>query len=199
MEFFDDPKNFGATEVKSGRSWSVDELRQKSNVDLHKLWYVLLKEKNMLLTMEYNCKEECELFPSPERLDKVKDSMACLEEVVRERNECYWQLEVGEEAPKSQTNTELDPNDPLAAIRRAAEAVTEVRDRASLRFEYALKEKERKLKKNQLNLQTREVVSLMKRFPQMDMEALQAKYPDVNIDKLRMAKKTRGHHQFNTA
>ena len=38
MEFFDDPKNFGATEVKSGRSWSVDELRQKSNVDLHKLW-----------------------------------------------------------------------------------------------------------------------------------------------------------------
>lgn len=38
MEFFDDPKNLGATEVKSGRSWTLDELRLKSNVDLHKLW-----------------------------------------------------------------------------------------------------------------------------------------------------------------
>ena len=104
----------------------------------------------MLLTMEYNCKEECELFPSPERLDKVKDSMTCLEEVVRERNECYWQLEVGEEAPKSQTDSELNPEDPLAVVRRAAEAVTQVRDRASLRFEFALKEKERKLRKRQL-------------------------------------------------
>lgn len=104
----------------------------------------------MLLTMEYNCKEECELFPSPERLDKVKDSMACLEEVVRERNESYWQLEVGEEAPKNQDVTELDPEDPLAVVRRAAEAVTQVKDRATLRFELALKEKERKLRKRQL-------------------------------------------------
>ena len=38
MEFFDDSKNMGATEVKSGRSWTLDELRLKSNVDLHKLW-----------------------------------------------------------------------------------------------------------------------------------------------------------------
>ena len=100
--------------------------------------------------MEYNCKEECELFPSPERLDKVKDSMAYLEEVVRERNECYWQLEVGEEAPKGETVAELDPNDPLAVIRRAAEAVTQVKDRATLKFENALKEKERKLRKKEM-------------------------------------------------
>lgn len=71
MEFFDDKKHWGQTEVKSGRAWAADELRIKSNADLHKLWYVLLIEKNMLLTMEQECKDKVEVFPSPERLDKV--------------------------------------------------------------------------------------------------------------------------------
>ncbi|CAL1266675.1 unnamed protein product [Larinioides sclopetarius] len=95
MEFFDDPKNFGENEVKSGRAWTIDELRIKSNSDLHKLWFVLYKEKNMLLTMEHNCKEEAEYFPSPERIDKVEISMENLEAVVRERNEAYFLLETG--------------------------------------------------------------------------------------------------------
>lgn len=94
MEFFDDPKNWGAKAVKSGRHWRVDELRLKSNSDLHKLWFVLYKERNMLLTMKEAAKEEHENMPSPERIDKVEQSMANLEDVVRERNKAYWQLEV---------------------------------------------------------------------------------------------------------
>lgn len=39
MEFFDDKKNWAVQEVKSGRSWTKDELRIKSNTDLHKLWF----------------------------------------------------------------------------------------------------------------------------------------------------------------
>lgn len=93
-EFFDDPKNYGATKVKSGRSWRLDELRLKSNSDLHKLWFVLFKERNMLYTMQEAATAEHELFPSPERIDKVEESMANLENIVRERNKAYWQLEV---------------------------------------------------------------------------------------------------------
>lgn len=40
MEFFDDPENWGAKRVRVGRSWKKDELRLKSNQDLHKLWLV---------------------------------------------------------------------------------------------------------------------------------------------------------------
>lgn len=58
--------------------------------------YVLLKERNMLLTMEHESKEQMKLFPNPERIDKVKESMDNLEVVVRERNKAYHLLETGE-------------------------------------------------------------------------------------------------------
>uniref|UniRef100_A0A2K5LEN4 Large ribosomal subunit protein uL29m n=1 Tax=Cercocebus atys TaxID=9531 RepID=A0A2K5LEN4_CERAT len=36
-EFFDDPKNWGQEKVKSGAAWTCQQLRNKSNEDLHKL------------------------------------------------------------------------------------------------------------------------------------------------------------------
>jgi len=71
MEFFDDPKNWKENEVKCGRAWKLDELRIKSNKELHQLWYILLKERNMLMTMEHECNDRMQVFPSPERIDKV--------------------------------------------------------------------------------------------------------------------------------
>lgn len=50
----------------------------------------------MLLTMEHEAKEKLEIFPNPERLDKVDESMENLEAVVRERNVAYHKLETGE-------------------------------------------------------------------------------------------------------
>lgn len=103
----------------------------------------------MLLTMEYNSREACHLFPSPERLDKIQDSMSRLEQVIHERNDAYWQLEIGENAPTPRTVKSLDPTDPLAAVRDPIAAVTQVKDRATLKFQYLIKEKERKLARKQ--------------------------------------------------
>jgi len=50
----------------------------------------------MLLTMEHAYAEAKEPMPSPERLDKVEESMENIEAVVRERNRAYFELETGE-------------------------------------------------------------------------------------------------------
>ncbi|EFO20956.2 hypothetical protein, variant [Loa loa] len=101
-EFFDDPANYGKDELdeknKPGRSWSKDELRLKSSSDLHKLWYVLLKERNMLLTMQEACIQKARRMPNPDRIEKVAESMCNLESVVHERNDAYFRLETGDGA-----------------------------------------------------------------------------------------------------
>ena len=50
----------------------------------------------MLLTMLQAYEDDHDHMPNEERLDKVDESMANLEEVVRERNRAYYDLEVGD-------------------------------------------------------------------------------------------------------
>ena len=68
-----------------GRPWSVKELRRKSYEDLHKLWYVLYKERNMLLTEQQLSRRRQLIFPQPERLKKVQKSMQAIKQVLGER------------------------------------------------------------------------------------------------------------------
>eukprot|EP00980_Cylindrotheca_fusiformis_P000306 scaffold73_cov118-Cylindrotheca_fusiformis.AAC.2 len=68
-----------------GRPWSVKELRRKSYEDLHKLWYVLYKERNMLLTEQQLSRTRQIIFPQPERFEKVKKSMGAIKQVLGER------------------------------------------------------------------------------------------------------------------
>lgn len=206
MEFFDVKKNFGENEVKHGRSWTLDELRIKSNQDLHQLWFVLLKEKNMLLTMEHEAKELHRLFPSPERIDKVKESMERLETVVRERNRAYFELETGEsgERPGRLVKNELG----LTKFYRSSEHVIPYfmnrKWRESHKFRYGghavykflLKYREQIWSKKRAarNRNRNEVMHLLKRNPNLDRDMLREKFPDVNIDQLGKADKFRGHY-----
>jgi large subunit ribosomal protein L47 len=56
-----------------GRGWKASELRLKSWDDLQKLWYLLMKEKNMLMTQRQMLNAENLRFPNPERISKVFD------------------------------------------------------------------------------------------------------------------------------
>ena len=76
-----------------GRKWKKSELRIRSNTDLHKFWYVLLKEKNMLLTMRHEAKRLGIPVPGPTRLDKVNKSMLAVKSVIKERHDAILHLE----------------------------------------------------------------------------------------------------------
>ncbi|XP_074267535.1 uncharacterized protein LOC141590926 [Silene latifolia] len=68
-----------------GRSWKASELRLKSWDDLNKLWYVLLKEKNMLMSQRQMLNAQNLRFPNPERVSKVRKSMCRIKHVLTER------------------------------------------------------------------------------------------------------------------
>ncbi|CAL9079725.1 unnamed protein product [Musa textilis] len=85
-EFFEVDRNTDEEKpVIYGRSWKACELRLKSWDDLQKLWCVLLKEKNMLMTQSQMLHAQNLRFPNPERIPKVRKSMCRIKHVLTER------------------------------------------------------------------------------------------------------------------
>ena len=80
--------------AKNGRSWRAEELRLKSHDDLHKLWYVLLKEKNKLKSDFLMAKQMGQVFIGKHDIKKVSLSMARLLTVVNERKRLRSQYRI---------------------------------------------------------------------------------------------------------
>lgn len=157
----------------------------------------------MLLTMEEECKQKTRLFPSPERLDKVEESMENLEEVVRERNRAYYELETGVTGErKTMEITELfgipvkytEEEHMVPKLLNKEWQQKHDLDHKDIK-EFMAKYREQEYIKNRRK-KTRDfnhVIGHLKRFPDMDMEALKEQYPDVDIEKAKNSRKCRGH------
>jgi ribosomal protein L29 len=76
---------FPETTTKSGRAWRAEELRLKSMSDLHKLWFVLLAERNKLLSERFEARKHKRRMAGFERLRKVKQAMARIKTIITER------------------------------------------------------------------------------------------------------------------
>lgn len=100
-------ENLAEEEPVVGRKYSIDELRTRSNSDLHKLWFVMLKERNLLLTTREECRFLNRAMPEPTRYQKIKKSMASILAVVEEREEAVHEL--NEHAWQFDPPSEEDP------------------------------------------------------------------------------------------
>jgi large subunit ribosomal protein L47 len=73
--------------IATGRAWTACDLRKKSFEDLHKLWYVLYKERNLLLSEKQKTRRAQRPYTQLEenRYNNVKRSMAAIKFVIDER------------------------------------------------------------------------------------------------------------------
>ncbi|KEG10368.1 hypothetical protein DQ04_03811020 [Trypanosoma grayi] len=72
-----------------GGAWPLESLRGKSLADLQQIWFLLVKERNMLQsTKEHYLRHQEELgaMPAPSRLKMVQESMRNIKRVVKERD-----------------------------------------------------------------------------------------------------------------
>jgi hypothetical protein len=77
---------------RTGRSWTVHELRLKSPTDLEKLWFVILKERNALATYQHYCAQNKKVMRGYERITKCKASMKAILHVVAERRHAFKEI-----------------------------------------------------------------------------------------------------------
>lgn len=76
----------GAGATKTGRSWRISELRLKSFDDLHKLWFILVRERDRLLMEKAWCKTNGRYWSNgSSNYYKIRVSMARVKTVVGER------------------------------------------------------------------------------------------------------------------
>ena len=86
-EFFESNQKWFWREKEgaAGRPWTCAYLRLKSFEDLHKLWWVCIKEQNKLESQKLEAKRFRMMFPFGNRLFDVKRSLSRIKRVLWER------------------------------------------------------------------------------------------------------------------
>lgn len=92
-EFLPHPLPQDTQYQSAGRAWTAAELRLKSFNDLHCLWFMCIKERNMLLTERLYYKQIGQSQPDPHRLKKIKATMARIRAVLGERERATEAME----------------------------------------------------------------------------------------------------------
>lgn len=104
----------GTVRQIAGRAWLASELRQKSLEDLHKLWFVCLRERDMLATERLYFKQKRLAGPDMRRWQLVKRTMSRIKVVLGERQRAFAALQrVRQDA--SEYPTPLQPEAPAEA------------------------------------------------------------------------------------
>jgi hypothetical protein len=72
-DFFDKPEGWywQKDRTQFGRPWSRQEMRNKSFDDLHRLWWISLKERNLLASQKEEASKFRLEFPHSERVKAV--------------------------------------------------------------------------------------------------------------------------------
>ncbi|KAI9479800.1 54S ribosomal protein L4 mitochondrial [Coemansia sp. RSA 989] len=102
-EFFENGQRLPTTKTPTGRAWLASELRQKSWEDLQKLWYVVLKERNVLASQleERNRLDINKVyFENKGRVVKCKKTMARIKTVLNERRLAWEKAQQGNKGSK---------------------------------------------------------------------------------------------------
>ncbi|KAG5639216.1 hypothetical protein H0H81_005695 [Sphagnurus paluster] len=97
---------------QTGRSWKASELRLKSFRDLHTLWYILLRERNLLATQKEEARRmgvtSTEMQVSARRVYHCRKSMARIKAVINERRLAYeGAVKIAEAQRDEAFNTEV--------------------------------------------------------------------------------------------
>ncbi|KAF8133649.1 mitochondrial 39-S ribosomal protein L47 (MRP-L47)-domain-containing protein [Boletus edulis] len=119
--------------TESGRPWHAAELRRKSFRDLHTLWYVLLRERNLLATQREEARrmgiQNSQALAAPTMDRMCRKSMARLKFVLNERRLHYEKLI--QEGVMSREELLMVPEPPKSPRRMTRRARTAARRKAS--------------------------------------------------------------------
>ncbi|GAB1520911.1 54S ribosomal protein L4 mitochondrial [Rhizoctonia solani] len=105
----------------SGRAWLASELRRKSFKDLHTLWYVLARERNLLATQAAEARRlniQVLSFTNINKRDlRCRKSMARIKQVLNERRLAYDDaVKLFKEGAVPEPEPETSPTEPKTSL-----------------------------------------------------------------------------------